>query len=93
METVAYESYKDLDSQIEQLMQCKPLQEADVKSLCAKAQEIFVKESNVQAVKCPVTVSRDSGYGSRTHPLKLPTSHLCRCNRFAEIYMANFKIC
>lgn len=37
-------------------MQCKPLPEADVKALCAKAQEIFVEESNVQPVKCPVTV-------------------------------------
>ena len=49
-------SYKELDAQIEQLLQCKPLSEADVRVLCAKAQEIFVEESNVQPVKCPVTV-------------------------------------
>lgn len=49
-------SIKELDAQIDSLMQCKPLSEADVKVLCAKAQEIFAKESNVQLVKCPVTV-------------------------------------
>jgi len=49
-------SIKELDAQIDSLMQCKPLSEADVKALCAKAQEIFAKESNVQPVKCPVTV-------------------------------------
>jgi hypothetical protein len=51
------DKYKDLDAQIETLLQCKPLAEAEVKALCAKAQEIFVDESNVQPVKCPVTVS------------------------------------
>ena len=50
-------SLKELDAQIEQLLQCKPLSEADVKALCVKAQEIFVEESNVQPVNCPVTVS------------------------------------
>lgn len=50
------DQYKELDAQIEALLQCKPLSEAEVKVLCAKAQEIFVEESNVQPVKCPVTV-------------------------------------
>ena len=50
------EQYKELDAQIEALLLCKPLPEAEVKALCAKAQEIFVDESNVQPVKCPVTV-------------------------------------
>jgi len=56
MANINLDQYTDLDRQIEQLMQCKPLAEADVKALCAQAQEIFVEESNVQAVKCPVTV-------------------------------------
>jgi hypothetical protein len=50
------EQYKELDAQIEALLLCKPLPEAEVKALCAKAQEIFVDESNVQPVKCPVPV-------------------------------------
>ena len=56
MATPDLDQYKDLDAQIEQLLQCKPLAEPEVKALCAKAQEIFVGESNVQPVKCPVTV-------------------------------------
>ncbi len=56
MATPNLDQYKELDAQIEALLQCKPLSEAEVKGLCAKAQEIFVEESNVQPVKCPVTV-------------------------------------
>lgn len=49
-------STKDLDQWIEQLMDCKQLTENQVKMLCDKAKEILSKESNVQEVKCPVTV-------------------------------------
>ena len=49
-------SFKDLDQWIEQLMDCKQLSENQVKILCEKAKEILTKESNVQEVKCPVTV-------------------------------------
>lgn len=52
-------SYKDLDQWIEQLMECKQLSESQVKILCEKAKEILTKESNVQEVKCPVTVCGD----------------------------------
>nr|KJB61942.1 hypothetical protein B456_009G392700 [Gossypium raimondii] len=38
----------DLDEQISQLMQCKPLSEQQVRALCDKAKEILMKESNVQ---------------------------------------------
>jgi hypothetical protein len=58
MTHLAGEGVKELDAQIEQLMQCKPLSEQEVKGLCAKAQEIFVEESNVQPVRAPVTVRR-----------------------------------
>ncbi|DBA85427.1 hypothetical protein WJX79_008449 [Trebouxia sp. C0005] len=51
--------YASLDAQIEQLMKCSPLAEQDVKALCEKAREILVEESNVQPVKCPVTVCGD----------------------------------
>merc|ERR1712062_523313 len=50
---------KELDGWIEQLMECKQLQENHVKTLCEKAKEILTKESNVQEVKCPVTVCGD----------------------------------
>lgn len=51
----------DLDRFMEQLLSesCKPLAEEEVKSLCEKAREILMNESNVQAVNCPVTVSGD----------------------------------
>ncbi|WMV07825.1 hypothetical protein MTR67_001210 [Solanum verrucosum] len=52
-------SHADLDRQIEQLMECKPLSEADVKTLCDQARAILVEEWNVQPVKCPVTVCGD----------------------------------
>ncbi|KAF1866938.1 hypothetical protein Lal_00018324 [Lupinus albus] len=41
-------SSHDLDEQISQLMQCKPLSEQQVKVLCEKAKEILTGESNVQ---------------------------------------------
>lgn len=49
----------DLDRYIETLLQCKLLTENEVLSLCEKAREIIIKESNVQPVKCPVTVCGD----------------------------------
>ena len=48
-----------LDRQIEQLMKCQPLPEGEVKALCDKAREILIDESNVQPVRCPVTVCGD----------------------------------
>lgn len=57
MAAVDLEAYKDLDRAIEQLLQCKPLSEAEVKELCSKAQNVFVNENNVQPVAAPVTVS------------------------------------
>ncbi|KAE8648730.1 hypothetical protein Csa_008766 [Cucumis sativus] len=52
-------SHADLDYQIEHLMECKPLPEAEVKILCDQARAILVEEWNVQPVKCPVTVCGD----------------------------------
>ena len=52
-------SHADLDRQIEHLMECKPLAEAEVKALCDQARAILVEEWNVQPVKCPVTVCGD----------------------------------
>lgn len=49
----------DVDVQIEQLMECKALSEAEVKTLCEQARAILVEEWNVQPVKCPVTVCGD----------------------------------
>jgi hypothetical protein len=48
-----------LDGWIESLMQCKQLAEPDVQRLCEKAREVLQEESNVQPVKCPVTVCGD----------------------------------
>lgn len=52
-------SSSDLDRQIEQLRRCEIIKESEVKSLCAKAREILVEESNVQRVDAPVTVCGD----------------------------------
>jgi len=52
-------SMTELNGWIEQLMECKQMSENQVKVLCEKAKEILSKESNVQAVKCPVTVCGD----------------------------------
>ena len=52
-------SNADLDRQIEHLMECKPLTEAEVRTLCDQARAILVEEWNVQPVKCPVTVCGD----------------------------------
>ena len=37
----------DLDKQIEKLKNCEYITESEVKSLCQKAREILVEESNV----------------------------------------------
>ena len=47
----------DLDSQIDQLLRCETIKEAEVKDLCSKAREILIEESNVQRVEAPVTVN------------------------------------
>ncbi|KZF19368.1 Metallo-dependent phosphatase [Xylona heveae TC161] len=48
-----------VDGWIENLMDCKQLSETDVQRLCDKAREVLQEESNVQPVKCPVTVCGD----------------------------------
>ena len=52
-------STASLDAQIEQLRRCEYIKESEVKSLCAKAREILVEESNVQRVDAPVTICGD----------------------------------
>jgi len=54
-----HHEHKDLDGQIAQLLQCKPLTEDQVKTLCGRAKEILMQEANVQPVRCPVTVCGD----------------------------------
>ncbi|KAH7088662.1 serine/threonine specific protein phosphatase Sit4 [Auriculariales sp. MPI-PUGE-AT-0066] len=48
-----------VDGWIAQLLDCKPLAEADVKTLCDKAREVLAEESNVNPVRAPVTVCGD----------------------------------
>lgn len=51
---------KDFDQWLDQLYDCKHLAEQDVATLCKLAQDIMVKENNVQPVRCPVTVCGDT---------------------------------
>lgn len=55
----ANQEISDLDKQIETLLECKLLTENEVLTICEKAREILVNETNVQPVKCPVTVCGD----------------------------------
>ena len=48
-----------LDKQIEQLKECSPLTEVEIKELCEKGKEIISGEQNVQPVRCPVTICGD----------------------------------
>jgi len=49
----------ELDEQIERLKRCEYLREGEVKTLCLRAREILVDESNVQRVDAPVTICGD----------------------------------
>lgn len=70
------ESAKELDAWIEQLKECKQLQENHVKSLCERAKDILAKESNVQEVRCPVTVCGDVHVSRTTTAASSLPSHL-----------------
>jgi len=48
-----------LDTQIDELLDCKPLSESEVLSLCDKARAILKEEKNVQPVRVPITVVGD----------------------------------
>jgi serine/threonine-protein phosphatase 4 catalytic subunit len=49
----------DLDRHLEQLRRCSYIKESEVKTLCVKAREILVEESNMQRVDAPVTICGD----------------------------------
>ncbi|RZC77720.1 hypothetical protein C5167_001921 [Papaver somniferum] len=59
IDVITPNSHGNLDEEIAQLMQCKPLSEQEVRGLCEKAKEILMEESNVQPVKSPVTICGD----------------------------------
>jgi serine/threonine-protein phosphatase 2A catalytic subunit len=59
MSDINFSDIKYLDTQIEQLLECRPLPEDCIKALCEKAKEILVNESNVQPVRSPVTICGD----------------------------------
>ncbi|OAF67509.1 hypothetical protein A3Q56_04755 [Intoshia linei] len=49
----------DLDRQIEELRRCETITENEVKTLCKKARELLIEESNVQDISGPVIVCGD----------------------------------
>ncbi|EEC74589.1 hypothetical protein OsI_10169 [Oryza sativa Indica Group] len=58
-----------LDTQIEQLMQCRPLAEQEVKALCEKAKEILMEESNVQIAHSMCTYNSAKTFSKYLHVL------------------------
>merc|ERR1711916_47040 len=48
-----------VDAFLEKLSTCTPLSESEVKTLCDKAREVLIDESNVQPVSVPVTICGD----------------------------------
>lgn len=52
-------SVAEFDRQIEKLKKCELITESEVKTLCDKAKEILVEESNMQAISAPVTICGD----------------------------------
>lgn len=48
-----------MDQIIDQLSQCKPLSENDVKMLCNHAKAILQEEKNIQQIRVPVTIIGD----------------------------------
>ena len=57
-------SHANMDHQIKHLIECKPLHEAEVKTLCDQARAILVEEWNVQTVKCLMTVNEPTSSSS-----------------------------
>eukprot|EP00164_Ancoracysta_twista_P008603 GFYU01012492.1.p1 GENE.GFYU01012492.1~~GFYU01012492.1.p1 ORF type:complete len:311 (-),score=41.82 GFYU01012492.1:403-1335(-) len=49
----------NLDSCIERLKKCQPIQEQEVKLICDSLKDLLIEESNVQIIKPPVTVVGD----------------------------------
>ena len=59
MKKLSKNEVSDFDKWIEQLKECKPLEECQVKILCEKAKEILKSEPNVQPISAPVTICGD----------------------------------
>jgi len=57
--TKEFDDIAFLDTQIESLLECKPLSEDRIRALCEKGKEILVNEKNVQPVRTPVTICGD----------------------------------
>lgn len=86
---MATKDWSTVDRWIEQLMECKPLSEAECEDLCNKCREVLMQEQNVQPVRCPVTVCGDihGGWGrarTRTARVRMrPPAAYVRASVFA----------
>ena len=60
MSTPKAEFLTSTDAQIDKLLQCKMLSEAEIISLIEKAKDIFKKEPNCVKVRAPVTICGDT---------------------------------
>jgi len=78
----------DLDRQIEQLRRCELIKEEEVKSLCSRAREILVEESNVQRVDPPVTICGD--VHGQFYDLKELFKHGDDCPQTNYLFMGDF---
>ena len=78
----------DLDRQIELLRNCQIIDEHEVKSLCQKAMEILMEESNVQRVDAPVTVTAVVPHSTPLRYVRPPCSSFLSPCSFAPLSCA-----
>lgn len=74
-----------LDRQIEKLRNCELISESDVESLCVKAREILMQESNVLSVSTPITVRPAASRPCRPSHLHTPRDLRVR-GPFADLW-------
>ncbi|ODQ60597.1 hypothetical protein WICANDRAFT_28648 [Wickerhamomyces anomalus NRRL Y-366-8] len=78
----------DLDKSIDLLKQCKPISEKDVYELCMKAQELLIKEANVQIVDTPVTICGD--IHGQLHDLLTLFKNSGECPQARYLFLGDF---
>lgn len=79
----------NLDAWLAQIQQCKPLSEAQMKTLCSIVKSQLLEESNIQPVSSPVTVVGDI-HGQFWDVLEL-FRIAGQCPETSYVFMVSFK--